>query len=233
MEGMVVPGARVWISDSHNPARKVRFTWELIELDGRLMGANTALPNRLARAVLEARVLPGLSDFEELRAEVPFGRGHRVDFVLTTGDVRHHLEVKNCHLVYPDGYGYFPDSSSERASAHVNALARLVAKGVPATVLFTVQRADAVGLRPSALHDPPFARAVRAAARAGVSFRCVQLEPTLEGFYFRGELPVDVGLYDSGPLAAFSATFDATSGWERKDGRFSGRTLQAAKARAR
>lgn len=67
---------------------------------------------------------------------------------------RHYIEVKNCHLVCTavrghtltatcwwheretvtdladgDGFGYFPDSVSERATRHVQALAALVAEG--------------------------------------------------------------------------------------------------------
>eukprot|EP00971_Amphidinium_carterae_P331543 6465173-Amphidinium_carterae.2 len=38
---------------------------------------------------------------------------------------RHYVEVKNCHMVYPDGNGYCPDSVSVRASRqHTNRLNR-------------------------------------------------------------------------------------------------------------
>ena len=36
-------------------------------------------------------------------------------------------EVKNCHMVYPDGNGYFPDSVSARASRHMQELLGLTA----------------------------------------------------------------------------------------------------------
>merc|ERR1740117_2389318 len=51
----------------------------------------------------------------------------RVDFWLRDADgVEHWLEVKNCHLVYADGWGYFPDSVSERCKRHCRDLERLV-----------------------------------------------------------------------------------------------------------
>lgn len=223
MEGLVQPGARVWLSEA--PGRALPWTWELVELDGVLVGANTALPNRLAGEVLRRGLLPGLDDAAEVQAERAFGRGHRVDFLLTGKRGAHYVEVKNCHLVYPDGCGYFPDSVSERATAHVNALARLVQKGHGATVLFTLQRHDARGLRPSALHDPAFASAVRAAVKKGLQLRAVRLLPSLEGVRLDAEVPVDVERYDVEAVRPWCAAYDQTSGWQRKDGRWAGRTI--------
>ena len=225
MEGMVVPGARVWLSEAPKASRSLKWTWELVELDGRLVGANTALPNALARTVLERGLLSGLDDVQRVRPEQRFGRGHRVDLVLERASGEHWVEVKNCHLVYPDGVGYFPDSNSERAREHVDALARLVKKGAAAMVLFTVQRGDVHALRPSDLHAPDFAKAVRRAAKAGVTFRAVRLEPTLEGIRFDAEIPVDVARYDLGPVREWARALEPTTGWMRKDGRRAGRSV--------
>jgi sugar fermentation stimulation protein A len=223
MEGMVVPGARVWLSEA--PGRHLPWTWELVELEGRLVGANTSLPNKLAGEVLRQRLLPGLDDATAIHEERVFGRGHRVDFLLERPRGAHYVEVKNCHLVYPDGCGYFPDSVSERATTHVEALTRLVKKGVPATVLFTLQRDDAVLLRPSALHDPKFASAMRRGVKAGLEVRAVRLVPSLEGISFDGEVPVDVGGSDVELTRSWSAAYDSTSGWVRKDGRVAGSAI--------
>lgn len=225
MEGLVVEGARVWISESPNQARALRHTWELIELDGKLIGANTGLPNTLVRAVIDGRLIDGFGDVERVLPEQRYGRGHRVDFKLETSAGTHWVEVKNCHLVYPDRRGYFPDSSSERATRHVEALTRRLQAGDRVTVLFTVQRLDVEGLRPSVLHAPDFAKSVWRAARAGVGFRALRFEPTLDGVRLVDEVPVDVSRYDAAPLAAWSRALDETSGWERKGGGVSGRSV--------
>lgn len=224
MEGLVMPGARVWLSEAPS-ARALEYTWELVELDGRLVGTNTGRPNALVRRLFEARLLPGFEDVTHISPERAFGRGHRVDFLLDTPRGEHLVEVKNCHLVYPDGFGYFPDSHSDRAVAHVEALARQVRRGRRATVLFTVQRDDAKGLRPSALHAPDFATSVRRAAKAGVQFRAVCLVPSLDGFSFGGEVPVDLEPYDTKPLAAWARSLENASGWNRKGGGIAGRSL--------
>jgi sugar fermentation stimulation protein A len=127
--------------------------------------------------------------------------------------------------VYPDGCGYFPDSVSERATSHVEALTRLVKKGIPCTVLFTLQRDDAVMLRPSVLHDPRFDAAMRRGVKAGLHARAIRLVPTLEGISFDGEVPVDVSGSDVQLTRSWSAAYDSTSGWVRKDGKWAGRRL--------
>jgi len=225
MEGMVVPGARVWLSRARE-TRALPFTWELMELDGVLVGANTALPNRLVQVALERGLVAGLRGYEVV-PEQPFGRNHRVDFALDGTAGREYLEVKNCHLVYPDGRGYFPDSHSERAVQHVEALTRLARKGVRAHVIFTLQRLDVVALRPSTLHAPDFARAVRRAAKAGVSFRALRFRPEVQGVWLDAEVPVELEDYDVERVAAWSARLDETSGWVRKDGRVAGRSVTA------
>ena len=100
-------------------------------------------------ALLRARALPGADDWTELKPEYSIppaltgdaSHKTRVDFMLT-GGITHYLEVKNCHLVAEDGWGYFPDSVSDRAAKHVGCLAQLAERGYRATVLLCVQRSD-------------------------------------------------------------------------------------------
>lgn len=217
MEGWVRPGARVWISRApEGRKRKLLYTWELMELDGRIVGVNTTVPNSIVKAVLEARTLRGLSRWRELQAERKFGQGSRIDFWLRTGRRQHFLEVKNCHLVYPDGRGYFPDSVSDRASRHLDELLEVVAQGHQATVLFTVQDETAKAIRPSDAHDPKFAEKVRRAAESGVRFRAVRVLPTLEGYEVQCAIAVDVKPYRFERHLVWKRERDATSGWKRR-----------------
>ncbi len=217
MEGLVRPGARAWVSKA--PAerkRKLHYTLELLEVDGIVSGANTQTPNRLVEAIVQARQIPGLRRFRELRREVPYGDGSRVDLLLTQGTRRHYVEVKNCHLVYPDGGAYFPDSVSTRAAGHLHELAEQVRGGDKATVLFVVQRNDASVVRPSDYHDPAFAEAARNAQAAGVRFRAIALEPDAEGFYFTRMLPVHLGWRDPARVEPYARELAPFSGWRRR-----------------
>ena len=224
MEGLVHPGARAWVSAvPPESKRKLRYTLELLEIDGRYVGANTVVPNRLAEILVREGAVPGLRRFRSLQREVRYGENSRIDLLLEQGSrrhpVRHYVEVKNCHLVYPDGGAYFPDSVSVRAAGHLRELAAVVAAGDKATVLFTVQREDARFLRPSRLHDPAFADAATEAAAAGVRFRAVTIAPRPDGFHYLGALPVRLGPYATAPLEPFREALAPFSGWRRRGGR--------------
>lgn len=217
MEGLVRPGVPAWISPApEGSKRKLRWTLELLEIDGRIIGANTVVPNRIAETLVRERMIPGLRRWRALEREVRYGERSRIDLMLRGGRTDHLVEVKNCHLVYPDGRAYFPDSVSERAAGHLRELAAQVADGRKATVLFVLQRTDGRALRPSRLHDPAFADAALAAHAAGVRFRAIQVDPSPEGYRFVGMLPVDLGPHDVDALAPYRAELMAHSGWKRR-----------------
>lgn len=217
MEGLVIPGARAWVSKAPpERKRKLKYTLELIEVGGCLVGANTAIPNTIAKAILQARILRGLSRFDELQAERRYGTNSRVDFWLRSGRKEHFVEVKNCHLVYPDGRGYFPDSVSERATKHLRELMEVREQGHKASVLFTAQDPNATALRPSDVHDPAFARTVREAQAKGVRFFAVRVRPTTEAYIVEASIPVDTKPYRTERMARWKAERDGTSGWKRR-----------------
>ncbi|MEM1411888.1 MAG: DNA/RNA nuclease SfsA [Pseudomonadota bacterium] len=216
MEGLVRPGAPVWISPAPSESkRKLRWTLELIELDDRFVGANTVVPNHIAETLVRARLIPGLKRWRQLEREVRYGDNSRIDLMLR-GATDHLVEVKNCHLVYPDHRAYFPDSVSERAAKHLHELAREVAAGRRATVLFVLQRTDGRALRPSRLHDPNFADAAQQAHEAGVRFKAARVDPTPEGFVFQKMIPVDLSRYDLDVLTPWRDALAPYSGWRRR-----------------
>jgi sugar fermentation stimulation protein A len=200
----------------------------LIELSSGLIGTNTALPNAFVGAVLAAGLLSGVAHVK-CTPEAPLGilrnsRSARSDFLLETVEgARIWVEVKNNHLVYPDRFAYFPDSVSERATEHLEALATKVAAGDRAVVVFLVQRGDATGVRPSDVHDPVFAAAARRVAALGVEFRALAAVPELtrapvEAAHLRliGEIPVDLAPYATAPVAAFQSSLRAEApAWVR------------------
>ena len=144
-----------------------------------------------------------------------YGERSRIDLMLR-GARDHLVEVKNCHLVYPDARAYFPDSVSERAAGHLRELAREVGEGRLATVLFVLQRTDAKSLRPSRLHDPAFADAAEFAAAAGVRFRAAVFDPRPDGHEFLGMVPVDLKPYDVERVRPYREALAPQSGWKRR-----------------
>lgn len=207
MEGMTAPGARVWVSHTDDPKRKLSWTWELVEAerpvpggDGEtapaVFGAHTSAPNRLVRRLLEERRLGWLGEWEEMKPEKRYGENSRIDFWLEGSWGETYVEVKNCHLVYPDGRAYFPDAVSKRAAKHLAELEAVAAEGHRAEVLFVAQTGPIEALRPSDAHDPDFAAAARRAAAAGVGFSALAVSHTPEEIVVEGLVPVDLEPYD-------------------------------------
>ena len=75
-------GGRAWISDSHHPdrpppKRKLRYTLEIIEVDGSLICVNTQRPNALVEEALRAGRIAGFEG-HAIRREVKFGESRLV-----------------------------------------------------------------------------------------------------------------------------------------------------------
>lgn len=182
MLGLKEPGSRVWLSQSDNPKRKLKYSWEIIEADGALVGINTAHPNRLVEEAIEAGRIKALSGYETLRREVKYGKNSRIDILLEDGNGKKtYVEVKNVHLMRQAGLAEFPDSVTARGAKHLAELADMVAEGHGAAMVFLVQRPDCDRLSLASDIDPAYASAFAAAREAGVNTYAIGCDVTLDG----------------------------------------------------
>jgi sugar fermentation stimulation protein A len=180
MLGLMTPGARVWLSKSDNPKRKLGHSWELVEADfgggPELVGVNTAHPNLLVAEALAAGRVPGVSGYARHRREVRYGSASRVDFVLEAdGEPPCYLEVKNVHMMRTRGRAEFPDAVTARGTRHLEELAAEAGRGSRAVMLFLVQIGSAEGVALARDIDPTFGKAFDRALAAGVeaiALRC-------------------------------------------------------------
>jgi len=192
LRGCLEEGNRVWLRDSHDPRRKLRYTWQAVEVAGTWVNVDTNLPNRVGFEALEDRAVPGLEDCGSARREVPYGTRSRIDVLLTAEDGRRcYVEVKNTTLVELEE-ARFPDAVTERGRKHLGELTRVVEEGARAVQLFFISRADARRFRPADDIDPAYARALRAAAEAGVEVRAFSARVEPQELSLGPELPVDL-----------------------------------------
>ncbi|MGD9262113.1 MAG: DNA/RNA nuclease SfsA, partial [Desulfobacterales bacterium] len=77
MRGCYEPGRPVYISCHDNPKRKLKYTWELIDMPTSLVGINTHVPNRLVFESIKSGRVPELSGYETVKREVKIGRHSR------------------------------------------------------------------------------------------------------------------------------------------------------------
>lgn len=195
MAGLDQPDSRCWISDSGNPKRKLRHTLELVEAEAPggkvLVGINTNLPNKLVREALEAEGITSLVGYEGLRAEVPYGTGSRIDFLLQgEGRPNCYLEVKNVHLLRRARLYEFPDCKTARGTKHLRELALIAESGRRAVMLYVIQRGDGDAFRLAADIDPDYASAFEDALVAGVEAIAVRCQISTEVIFIAEPVPV-------------------------------------------
>ena len=192
MLGLADPGLRIWVEPNDSPKKKLKYAWRLVEFsDHRMVGIDTAVPNRVVGDALRARQVPDLAAYPTVRAEVAYGARSRVDFLLCgAGLADLYLEVKNVHLRRTDDWAEFPDSVTARGTRHLQELSNMVAQGYRAVMLYLVQRTDCTRLAIAADIDPDYARAFGSAVRAGVEMVCYDTAITPEGVTLRRQLPI-------------------------------------------
>jgi sugar fermentation stimulation protein A len=180
MIGLAAAGARVWLSKSDNPKRKLAHSWELVEVDfgggAELVGVNTAHPNGIVAEAIAAGLIPELAGYASARREVKYGVNSRVDLLLEDpARVPCYVEVKNVHLMRQTGLAEFPDAVTARGTKHLGELAAMVALGRRAVMLYLIQIGSAERFTLAADIDPTYARAFARARAAGVealAYRC-------------------------------------------------------------
>jgi sugar fermentation stimulation protein A len=180
MTGLAAPGAKVWLSKSDNPKRKLAYSWELAEVDfgtgPELVGVNTAHPNPLVGAAIADGTITELAGYETLRREVKYGRNSRVDFLLEdSAKPPCYVEVKNVHLMRAAGLAEFPDSVTARGAKHLDELSAMVAQGCRSVMVFLVQIGSAGRVALARDIDAAYGEAFDRARKVGVeaiAYRC-------------------------------------------------------------
>jgi sugar fermentation stimulation protein A len=195
MLGLATPGARVWLSPAANPARKLRWSWELVEAPSEagstLVGINTGRANALVDEALAAGRIAELAGYAARRREVRYGKASRVDFLLEDGTGPPcYLEVKSVTLRRRGRIAEFPDAVTARGSRHLAELAAMAGQGARAVLLFLVQRGDCEGVAVAGDIDSAYAAALAAARAAGVEILCYKCDLTPSGIALDAGLPL-------------------------------------------
>lgn len=161
------PGRTVYISRHFRPERKLKYTWEMIEMPTSLVGVNTGIPNKLVKESIKQKKVPQLLEFDRIRSEVKYGSNSRIDILLERGNEKCFIEIKNCTLM-ENGVCYFPDAVTSRGLKHLQELQREVISGNRAVMFYLVQRMDVETFKPAAHIDPAYAKELKKAHKNGV-----------------------------------------------------------------
>lgn len=186
MMGLKDPGSRVWLSTNDNPKRKLKYSWELLEVDlgcgPHLVGINTNHPNSIVADAIAQGKISELAGYSSLRREVKYGKNSRID-ILLQDDAKPdcYVEIKNVHLMRKAGFAEFPDSITERGKKHLNELSAYVQQGHRCVMFYLIQRTDAKTFSLARDIDGEYAAAFDKAIAAGVEVYAYSCTITPDG----------------------------------------------------
>lgn len=169
MKGYNDEGLKVRLSESANPKRKLRYTWELVEdAHGDTVMVHAARANALAAEAIRNGIVTELQGYTSLRSEVKYGsRNSRVDLLLENGDEQCFVEVKSVTLLEGNTL-MFPDAVTTRGAKHLEELMEMRTEGHRAVLFFAVLREGGKRFEAAAHIDPDYAALLAQARAKGV-----------------------------------------------------------------
>ena len=184
MKGLLNEGAKVRISISSSPKRKLPYTWEQVCVLGAnneevWVGINTLFANKLMKRVIEKNLLNEIiGEIDKIKSEVPYGKDKksRIDFFITpkssNPDNRDiYLEVKNTTWMRGN-VALFPDTVTKRGQKHLLELKELIPES-KSVLVFCITRKDANFFASGDDADPIYGNLFREALTAGmISIPC-------------------------------------------------------------
>ena len=172
-------GAPCIVTETDNPARKLKATLHFLKTPTGWVGVNTSLPNQLVHEAWTQKLIADWTGHAAAQREYKISKESRLDLVLAQTQAHltdkrnlHHIEVKNVTYAQ-DGTAYFPDAQTVRGQKHLKELMRLKDEGHGAEIVFVVQRHDCHSFAPADEIDPEYGRLLREAKNKGVVVRAL------------------------------------------------------------
>lgn len=198
MKNCVEENAEIWMSDSDNPKRKYRYTWEYLKTSrDHYIGINAGKANQLVQSAIRDDLVPSLAGYEAIRPEVKYGdENSRIDLLLEGVDRRDcYVEVKSVTLLEDPparGIGYFPDAVTERGAKHLRELTKVAQSGARSVLFFCVQHTGIQEVRPADHIDSEYGKLLREALDNGVEVLAYKVRKSNRGFRLWRDIQVIV-----------------------------------------
>ena len=181
MMGLLKKGNKVWISQSDNPNRKLKYTLEIIEDGKSKVGVNTHSTNKIVRHALENNLIKEFSNIIEIKPETKFGTNTRFDFLVISKKNKAFIEVKNVTLSRKKKLAEFPDSITTRGLKHINELKKASKKNYKIFILFLIQRDDCNSFKIAKDIDKDYANALTKAIKNKLNILCYDCKFSSKG----------------------------------------------------
>ncbi|NUN15473.1 MAG: DNA/RNA nuclease SfsA [Myxococcales bacterium] len=183
----------VLVSHHESPTRKLKYTWEAVQVCDGWVGVNTMRTNSLVVRAIQLNDFPTFETYHTIRTEVPYGNlRSRIDVLLSGPDVPDcYIEIKNATLAYGE-IAAFPDAVTTRGQKHLHELIAMVGQGFRAVMVYVVQRSECKRFQPADTIDPTYGTLLREANKAGVEMIAIQTQVTYQGMNLLNPIPVEL-----------------------------------------
>ena len=188
MLGLLNKNNKVWLTESLNLKRKLKYTLQIIEDKKTKVGVNTHLTNKIVHEALKKNLIKDFNQNIKITSEKVFGKNTRFDFFLENKNIKTFLEVKNVTLSRKDKTAEFPDSITSRGTKHLNELMIAAKKGFKVYLLFVIQREDCNKFEIAKDIDPNYWKALINAKKHKVKIICYDCKFSLKGIILNNKI---------------------------------------------
>ena len=183
MMGLLDKDNEVWVSKNDDPKRKLKYTLQIIEVNGIKFCINTHITNKIIQESLSNKLIKELKNYALIRPEKKFGKNTRFDFLLRNikNDKKTFLEVKSVSLSRKKGHAEFPDAVTERGKKHLENLILANQQGYESYLFFLIQVENCKTFGIASDIDPIYFEAFKKALKKNVKVLCYDCK-----FYNKG-----------------------------------------------
>jgi len=180
-------GSEVYVSQNSDPKRKLKYSWEIIQVNQTWVGINTSLPNKIIGKMLADHLISELEPYDTIKPEVAYGvEKSRIDFLLTDKtSCKTYVEIKNTTW-HQENVALFPDTVTTRGQKHLRELISIIDQNTKAALIYFINRHDCDAFAAGTEADPEYGRLLQEAIAAGVKILPCRFEVTPTGVTYLG-----------------------------------------------
>ena len=188
MMGLLKSGNKVWFTETNDSKRKLKYTLQIIELNGKKVGINTHLTNKIFYEALLERKIINIKKNDILFKEKKFNDNTRFDFFIKSKDKGTFIEVKNVTLSRYKNIAEFPDAVTERGLKHILELIEAKNKGFDIYLAFVIQREDCKKFKIADDIDPNYKKLLTFALKNKLKVICYDCKFLSKGIIINNKI---------------------------------------------
>ena len=188
MMGLLKKGNKVWFTESNNKKRKLKYTLQIIEVNGTKIGVNTHLTNKIFYEALSSGKIIDIKKNDILFKEKKFNQNTRFDFFIKKSEKGIFIEVKNVTLSRIKNIAEFPDAVTDRGLKHLNELIEAKNRGFDIYLAFIIQREDCKKFKIAEDIDPKYKKLLTIALKNKLKVICYDCKFLSKGIIINNKI---------------------------------------------